>query len=132
MPVTASRPDIELPIGVRGDVCLETPSGRPASLTATGSTLLLTVPDWGGLAQLGPRSLLRRRRALAALIQTLETLCLHVDIVVAGRPAVALGRGVRTSWLARLLGLSSIDLGVATVLCLIRSRAAPPLRRAAR
>ena len=62
----ASRPDITLPIDVRGDVCLVSPSGRQVTLRASGSELCLAVPGWAEFGQLGPRSLLARLLGLAS------------------------------------------------------------------
>jgi hypothetical protein len=121
--VTVSRPDITLPIDVRGDVCLVGPSGRQVTLRAAGSELLLAVPGWAELKLLGPRSLLAQRRALAATLRALRTLHLTLRVDVGGQPAFGLGHGVRTSWLARLLGLASADIRFAAVAQLLRSRA---------
>ena len=123
MRVTASRPDIALPIDVRGDICLDGPSGRRVMLTATGSELHLAVPGWTELHQLGPRSLLSQRSALAATLRALNKLRLTLDIDVDGQSAVRLGSAVKPSWLARMLGLGSTDIRFATVIKLLRSRA---------
>lgn len=117
----APRPDITLPIDVRGDVCLVGPSGRELTLSATGSELRLAVPGWAELRQLGPRSLLSQRRALASALRSLKTLRLALQIDVDGLSAFRLGHGVRTSWLARLLGLASADLRFASLVQLLRS-----------
>ena len=123
MPVTASRPDVLLPIDVRGDICLDGPSGRQVRLEANGSEIRLTVPGWAEFSQLGPRSLLSQRRALAATLRALQKLRLTLEINVGERRAFGLGAGVRTSLLARLLGLASADIRFAHVLKLLRSRA---------
>lgn len=119
----ASRPDITLPIDVRGDVCLVSPSGRQVTLRASGSELCLAVPGWAEFGQLGPRSLLARRRALAATLRSLKKLCLTLEIIVDGRRAFGLGHGVKTSVLARLLGLASADIRFVSLVQLLKLRA---------
>ena len=121
--MTVSRPDITLPIDVRGDVCLVSPSGRQVTLRASGSELRLAVPGWAEFGQLGPRSLLAQRRALATALRSLRKLCLTLEVNVDGRRAFGLGHGVRTSLLARLLGLTSTDIRLATLVEFVRSRA---------
>jgi hypothetical protein len=112
-----------MPIDVRGNVCLVSPSGRELTLDATGSELRLAVPGWAELPQLGPRSLWSQRRALATALRSLETLRLRLRIDVDGRPAFGLGHGVRTSWLARLLGLASTNIRLADLIQILKSRA---------
>ena len=81
------------------------------------------MPGWAELRQLAPRSLFAQRRALASALRSLRTLRLALQIDVDGHNAFRLGHGVRTSWLARLLGLASADIRVATVVALLRARA---------
>ncbi len=119
----ASRPDTLLPIDVRGDICLDGPSGHRVKLEANGSELRLAVPGWTELNQLGPLSLLSQRRALAATLRALQKLRLTLEIEVDEQRAFGLGAGVRTSLLARLLGLASADIRFAHVFKLLRSRA---------
>ncbi len=120
--MTASRPDTALPIDVRGDVRLDTPSGHRATLRATGSALYLDVPGWTDLDRLAPRSLMWKRRAVAAAIRSLDTLSLTLEVIVAGRRAFALGPGVKTTWSARLLGLGSADIRLTTIFEFVKIR----------
>jgi len=115
-----------LPIDVVGDLHLESPTGHPVRLKADGSRLRLAVPAWAELSGLGPRSLLMQRRRLVVAIRSLQRLRLTLDIDVDGHTAFALGTGVKTSLLARLLGLRSTDIGVSTVVNFLRSRASVP------
>lgn len=121
--MTVPRPDITLPVDVRGNVCLVGPSGREITLEGTGAELRLAVPGWAEFNQLEPRSLLSQRRALAAMLRSLKTLGLTLNIDVDGQRAFGLGDGVRTSWLARLLGLASADIPFTNLVQLLRSRA---------
>lgn len=122
--MTASRPDISLPIDVHGELRLEGPGPSPVTLTAQGSQLRLAAPGWVSLGRLGPRSLLAQRRLLSAATVVLKKARLTVNVSVDGRPAFAIGDGVRTTLLARLLGLTSTNLRFSDVLSLLRSRAA--------
>ena len=79
------------------------------------------MPGWAELRQLAPRSLFAQRRALASALRSLRTLRLALQIDVDGHNAFRLGHGVRTSWLARLLGLASADLCFASLVQLLRS-----------
>jgi hypothetical protein len=124
--VTVLKPDIVLPIDVFGDVHLESPTGHPLRLKAEGPRLQLAVSAWAGLHGLGPRSLLLQRRRLAAATRTLQRLQLSLDINVDGHRAFALGADVKTSLLARLLGLRSADIGFSSVVNFLRSRASVP------
>lgn len=112
-----------MPIDVRGDICLDAPSGRRVTLRANGSELRLAVPGWAELGHLGPRSLLSQRRTLATALRSLRLLRLTLEVDVGGHRAFGLGPGVRTSLLARLLGLASADIRIATVVQLLRARA---------
>ena len=122
--MTASKPDNTLPIDVHGELRLDGPSGRPATLTAEGSQLCLAVPGWANLAGFAPGSLTARRRAIIAATKTLSVMRLRLDIQVDGQRAFGLGEGVRTTLLARLLGLGSTDLRLSDLVSLLRSRAA--------
>lgn len=121
--MTASKPDTALPIDVQGDLCIDVPSGRQVRLKAEGSQLHLAVPGWAELSRLGPGSLLARRRTLAASTRALQRLSLSLHIQVDGQRVFGLGAGVKTSFIARLLGLSSADIRFSTVINLLRSRA---------
>lgn len=92
-------------------------------LKAEGSQLHLAVPRWAELHRLGPRSLMTQRRALVATIRALRRLGLTLSINVAGHRAFGLGASVRTTMLARLLGLPSADIRLSTVINLLRARA---------
>lgn len=117
------KPDIDLPVDVAGDLRLESPNGQPLRLKAEGSRLELAAPAWTVFEGLGPRSLLTQRRALAAATRSLRSLRLTLDINVNGHRAFALGAGVKTSLLARLLGLRSTDIRISTVVNYLRARA---------
>ena len=64
------------------------------------------------------------RRALATSINALKTLSLSVDVEIEGNRALGFGEGVKTTLVARLLGLNSADIRLATIIRLLRSRAA--------
>lgn len=110
MHATVSRPEADISIDVRGGLNLLGPTGRPVRLRADGSTLILAAPGWAELRRLGPRALRSRRRALAAAAGSLRKLGLSLAVEIHGRPALCLGAGVRSSLLARLLGLQAIDM----------------------
>ena len=122
--MTAPKPDTSLPIGVHGDLRLDSPSGGRLILKAEGSQLHLAVPRWSDMHGLGPRSLLAQRRALVTTVRALRKLSLTLSIDVAGQRALGLGAGARTTLLARLLGLTSADIRWPTVINLLRARAA--------
>ena len=117
------KPDIDLPVDVVGGLQLEGPTGHVLRLQAEGSRLRLAVPAWAGLHGLGPRSLLSQRRGLAAATRSLQRLRLTLDIDVDGHRVLALGAGVKSSLLSRLLRLGSTDIGFSTVVNFLRSRA---------
>ena len=120
--VTVLKPDIELPIDVVGNLHLESPLGNPLRLKAEGSRLLLAVPAWAELHGLGPRSLFVQRRGFAVATRSLRRLRLTLEINIDGHRAFTLGSGVKTSLLARMLGLGSTDIGVSSVVNFLRSR----------
>ena len=124
--MTASRPDNRLPIDVQGELRLEGPTASAVTLAAHGSRLRLAAPGWANLARLGPRSLLAQRRMLATAIGGLRALGLTLDVDVDGRRAFGIGDGVKTTLLARLLGLNSTDIRFSNVVSVLRSRAAEP------
>lgn len=121
--VTVSKPDIRLPVDAQGELFLDGPNGCRVTAHATGSRLHVAAPGWSELRQLGPRSLMAKRRALKATIRALETLGLTLDLAVAGHRAVGLGAGVKPTLLARLLGLTSTDIRFSTVIEFLRSPA---------
>lgn len=124
MHVTVSRPDTLLPVDVTGEFRLDGPSSSRAILSAHGSLLRLAVPDWADLHGLGPRSIRAQRRALVTATGVLKRMSLTLDVNVDGQRIFGLGEGVRTTLLARLVGLTSADLRISNVVELIRSRAA--------
>jgi hypothetical protein len=124
--VTVLKPDRKTPLDIHGELCLDAPTGRQLKLSASGSRLSLDVPGWIELRGLGPRSLLAQRRRLAAMTRLLQRLRLTVDVDIDGDRAFGLGAGVKTSLLARLLGLTSTDLSFSTAIRLLRSRASAP------
>ena len=63
---------------------------------------------------------------LATAIGGLRALGLTLDVDVDGRRAFGLGDGVKTTLLARLLGLDSTDIRLSNVVSVLRSRAAAP------
>jgi hypothetical protein len=121
--VTASKPDTLLPVSVRGDLRVDSPSGATLRLHADGNQLFLAVPRWAELDRLGPRSMIARRRALVDAIRYLRTLGLAMTIDVAGRHVLGIGDGVKTTLLARMLGIRSADLRFSTVVNALRARA---------
>lgn len=120
MLVTASKPDIKLPVDIHGELSLVGPSGLPVKLQGVGSRLRVAAPDWAELSQIGPRSLLTRRRVLKGLIRSLETLGLSLEVVVAGKRAFEFGAGVKATLLARFFGLASADIRFSNVFKLLR------------
>ncbi len=126
MLVTASRPDTSLPIDVQGELALDGPADSAVTLTADGAQLVLAAPGWANLHALGPRSLAARRRALMTAVTALRTLSLTLHVRVDGRRAFGLGEGVKTTLLARLLGLASTDIRFSNLVSLLRSPAAAP------
>ena len=124
MLVTAPRPEPRLAIDVQGQLRLEGPTARAVTLSADGSQLRLEAPEWEDLHGLGPISLLAQRRTLATMTAALRKLSLRLDVNVAGRRAFGLGAGVKTTLLARLMGLSAVDVRISNVVSLLRSRAA--------
>lgn len=121
--MTASRPDTALPIDVHGELLFRGPSNCRVALRAEGSVLQLAVPGWSQLNELGPRSVRAKRSTLATTISALKVLRLTVDVNVDGQRAFGLGEGVKTTFLARVLGLTSTDIRFSTVVSLVRSRA---------
>ncbi|MDJ0699500.1 MAG: hypothetical protein QNJ07_06545 [Woeseiaceae bacterium] len=119
-----SRPDTGLPVDVRGEVRFHGPSSREIALRAEGSKLFLALSCWSALTVPGWKNLREQRRALATSIDALKTLCLSVDVNVDGHRAFEFGEGVKTTLLARMLGLNSADIRLATIIRLLRSRAA--------
>ena len=97
--------------------------GRELSLRAEGSRLFLDVPDWTDLQTLGPRSLAAQRRALAGVTRALDKTRLSLTVNVAGQPALGFGDGVRTTLLARLVGLRSADVRFSAIIGFLRARA---------
>lgn len=122
-PVTASKPDAGLPIEVHGDLCLDSPSGRKFSLRAEGSRLDLAIPVWKDFHSIGPRSLSGKLRALKTAVRALRKTHLTLHIYIAGQRAVGLGKGVKPTLLARLLGLRSASIPFSSVIRLLKARA---------
>lgn len=121
--MTAPRPDIPLPIDVRGAVRFDGPAGSRVTLEGNGSALRLALPGWADAARIGPASLLATRRALVNALRLLDRACLTLAVEVDGQRALVLGAGVKPTLLARLLGMASADIRVATVARFLWSRA---------
>jgi hypothetical protein len=115
---------LQLPVDVHGELCIDSPSGALIALQADGAQLRLTVPRWADLQQFGPRALLGQRRAIVTAIRALRTSNLTLNISVGGRHAAGFGAGVKTTMLARLLGLASADIRLSTIVNFLRARAA--------
>lgn len=122
--MTASKPDAVLPVDVTGELRLDGPSNSHVTLSGEGSLLRLGVPGWANLHGLGPRSLGAQRRALVNVTGMLNTLSLTLDVNIDGKRAFGLGKGVKTTLLARVVGLTSADLRFSHVVKLLRTRAA--------
>ena len=114
-------PETRLPIDLQGQLTLDGPSGRTLRLQARGSRLLLVSPGWPELRKLGPRSMMGRRKSLAATIRSLRALDLSLHVEVDGRRAAAFGAGAKTSLVARLLRLKSADIRFSTVVRFLAS-----------
>lgn len=82
----------------------------------------LSVPHWQDLKALGPRSLLAQRRSLKAATRLLSRLNVGLAIDVASRPALHIGRGAKTTLLARMIGVSDASISFGTALKLLTSR----------
>ena len=119
--MTASRPDRLLPVDIDGDINLESPAGRTLKLAANGATMHLSVPDWQDLHSLAPSSLLAKRRSLLAATRLLSRLNVGLSIDIAERTIMQIGSGAKTSFIARLLGLRNVSIGVKTTLQFLRA-----------
>ncbi|MDJ0812766.1 MAG: hypothetical protein QNJ23_03500 [Woeseiaceae bacterium] len=106
----ASKPENSRPVEAHGTLCLDTPGGRSLNLVAEGDTLRLELPGWSDSRSLLPRSLRGRARAVRFVADQLATHELALSLETDGRPVVRLGHDTPPSWLARLLGLGSINL----------------------
>ncbi len=118
----APRPDIALPVDAVGSLRVDTPGGQRIDVVADGSRVRVEAPHWKELRQLGPRSVLARRRAVVRATRALEILGLYAEIDVAQRHALRLGAGTRPSLVARLLGLGRVSIPLASIVSLLRAR----------
>lgn len=91
-------------------------------LTAEGSTVRLTVPGWPELRLLAGQPGRRRRRSLHVAGTVLEGLGLALRVEMAGRVILGIGPGMRTNWLARLLGLAPARVPMSAIAVVLGSR----------
>ena len=94
-----------MPVDAQGTVRLDAPTGRSLALVADGDTLRLDLPGWPEARAMLPGSFGARGRLVRRLGNGLAACGLTLSLESAGKPVFQLGRDVRPSWLARLLGL---------------------------
>jgi len=110
-----SRPEVYLPVDLRGSLIVDTPSGRSIALRAEGATLRVEVPGWAEVKSAVPSSMRDRRRRLRLVDDTLRVCGLKLILEASGKPFLLLGAETRASWLARLLGLAPADVRLSAV-----------------
>lgn len=122
MPATVSRPDPFLPVDARGDFRLVAPSGRTLNLVAQGDVLRLDAPAWDDIASATPSSFRSVRRFVRTASTALLSTGLRFELLIDGKPAFAVGTGVKPNLLSRLLGLraSTFSLRRVPVLSFLR------------
>ena len=118
--MTASRPDISLPVEAQGHLRLDAPSGRTLDLVADGDTLRLDVESFKDVRSMIPRSARLRGQSTRTLGTVLRTYGLTLKVVSAGKPVFEIGRKAEPNWLARLLGLAPARIPVSAIGLLFR------------
>ncbi len=103
--MTASRPDLYLPVDARGELHLEAPTGATLDLQAQGSVLRLYASGWDDIVSLTPTSLLSLRQLVRNAATALLATDLRFELLVDDKTAFAVGAGVKPGFLSRLLGL---------------------------
>ena len=120
MLVTASRPDLFLPVEAQGSLRLDAPNGRTLELIADGDTLELDVQRFRDIQSMVPRSARLRGQCTRALADTLSIYGLTLRVVSAGKSVFELGRKASPNWLARLLGLAPARVPLSAIALLFR------------
>lgn len=120
--MTAPRPEVLLPVEAHGTLRLDSPDGRALQLLADGDTLRVDLPGRDAARSLMPRSFRRGRMALRALDSTLSRYSLTLSVESSGESLMRLGRNVKPSWLARLLGLAPAHIPFSAVRFFLRRR----------
>lgn len=118
--MTASRPDIFLPVEAQGHLRLDAPSGRSLELVADGDTLRLDVERFRDVRSMIPRSARLRGQSTRTLAAVLSTYGLTLRVVSAGKTVFEIGRQARPSWLARLIGLAPARIPFSAIRFLLR------------
>ena len=111
MLVTASKPDLFLPVEAQGQLRLDAPSG---------DTLRLDVHSFRDIQSIVPHSARLRGQSVRALANVLSIYGLTLRVISAGKSVFELGRDARPNWLARLLGLAPARIPLAAVGLLFR------------
>lgn len=94
-----------MPVDARGDIHLVAPTGRHLHVRAQGDVLRVDTPGWDEISSLTPSSFLSLRRSIRSASAALMMTGLRFELSVDGKPAFAVGTGVRPNLLSRLLGL---------------------------
>lgn len=123
MHVTALQPEVSFPLAALGLMRLESPAGRAVDLVADGSRLTLNVPGRAELLALTPRSMRARSRMIRSMARILSTSGLVFSLEFDGKPVFQLGRDIRPSLLARLLGLAPARITLASIRLIFRRQA---------
>ncbi len=118
--MTASRPDISLPVEAQGHLRLDAPSGRTLDLVADGDTLRLDVESFEDIRSMIPRSARLRGQSTRTLGAVLSTYGLTLNVVSAGKSVFEIGRQAEPNWLARLLGLAPARIPLSAIGLLFR------------
>lgn len=111
----ALMPDVHMPVDAQGSLRIDGPTGRSLALMAEGDTLRLELPGWPEARAMMPRSFGARGRAIGQLGHVLSACGLTLSLESAGKPVLQLGQGVRSSWLARLLGLAPARIPLSAI-----------------
>lgn len=117
---TLPEQDKFLPVDMRGNLRIDTPTGRAATLHADGGALSLDLIDRQDLLSMGPSSLASRRRALVAAARLLTSLGIRLDVKVAGRDLLAFGAGIQPTIASCALRLGTVHLPFSALLSLWR------------
>lgn len=94
-----------MPVDARGEIHLVAPTGRHLHVQAQGDVLRIDAPDWDDVTPLAPSSFVALRRSIRSVSSALLMTGLRLELSIDGKPAFAVGTGVRPNLLSRLLGL---------------------------
>ena len=118
--MTASRPDISLPVEAQGHLRLDAPSGRTLDLVADGDTLRLNVENFRDIRSMIPGSARLRGQSARMLGKALSTYGLTLRVVSAGKSVFEIGGEAKPNLLARLLGLAPARIPFSAIRFLFR------------